>query len=221
MTLSFILAQNFGCNSSVSQSCKKKKDPCPSSSLFLIQYQAITFRRNHLKDNQFHRKCLGLQQFSMSLAAMTSVNVYCCCSVPPSVFYNSVAETILLTAYWVQYCISVGTAIMDILCSPEQYAWEPRKILLCVCVCVNSNCSDLYGFIYTRICNWEKWTDFYRYKYIKKVHVSLENKNKHLMAFKTLWSSSLLLLKQIPSFLLTEEFLGTNGLIQQGIMISE
>ena len=126
---------------------KGKRICAPPPAYFLSRTKQLCFRRNHLKDNQFHCKHLGLQQFSMTLAAMTSVNVSCCCSVPPSVFYNSVAETLLLIACCVQYCISVVTAIMDILCSPEQYAWESRETILCVfckCKLLRLLCFDLH-----------------------------------------------------------------------------
>lgn len=39
---------------------------------------------------------------------------------------------------------------MDILCSPEQYAWEPRKILLCVCVCVRIQTAQIYMVLFTQ-----------------------------------------------------------------------
>lgn len=83
----------------------------PPPSHFLPRTKQLYFRRNHLKDNQFHCKHPGVQQFNMTLAEMTSVNLYLRCSVPPSVFCNFVAETILLTAHWVQYPISIATAI--------------------------------------------------------------------------------------------------------------
>lgn len=124
MTLSFFLTQNFGCNSSGSHSYKRKKRYVPL--YFSSRTKKLCFRRRHLKDDQFHCKHLGLQQVSMTSAAMTSASMYCCHSVPPSISCNSMSEITLLSACCVPYCIPVLTAIMDILCSPKQYAWEDR-----------------------------------------------------------------------------------------------
>lgn len=113
MTLSFFLTQNFGCNSSTSHSCiRKKRIHAPLPLYFLSGTKTLCFRRNHLKDDHFHCKPLGLQQSNMTLAAVTSASTYHCCSVPPSVSCNSVSETTLLTACCIPHCVPVLTAII-------------------------------------------------------------------------------------------------------------
>lgn len=94
---------------------RRERIPTPPPFHFLSRTKQLPFRRNHLKDKQFHCKHPGVQQFNMTLVEMTSVNFYLCCSVPPSAFYIFVSGTILLTAYWVQYSISVATFIIDVL----------------------------------------------------------------------------------------------------------
>lgn len=75
---------------------------CSPSHAFLNPEQSnYIFRGNHLEDNQFHCKHPGIQQLNMALVGMTSLKLYLCCCVTPSVYYNFVAETIWLSAYCV------------------------------------------------------------------------------------------------------------------------
>lgn len=143
----------------------------PPSLYFLSRTKQLCVRRNRLKDNQLHCKHLGHQPFSTTLAAMTSVNLYRCCSVPPSVFYNSEAETVLHTACCVQYRMSVVTATIEVLHSPKQCVWNLGRHFS-VCVCVNANCSDLWGFFYLhenrQLREVERFWQIYKDIYLKR-----------------------------------------------------
>lgn len=73
----------------------------PSHAFLNPEQSNYIFRGNHLEDNQFHCKHPGIQQLNMALVGMTSLKLYLCCCVIPSVYYNLVAKTIWLSAYCV------------------------------------------------------------------------------------------------------------------------